>query len=322
MRRHIDIHDLPSTSKNFHMKKIIDVISKLGKQELSILISGESGVGKEVFAKYIHDISPRKSQKFVGLNCSSIPDSLLEAELFGAEKGAYTGADNRQIGKFELAQHGTLLLDEISEMNINLQAKLLRVIQEKELYRIGGSEKVDLDVRLISTTNRNIQDWVREGGFREDLYYRLNVISIYIPSLRERPEDILYLANYFIQSFNLEHNKSLILTSEAKEQLEKYRWPGNVRELKNMIMRSCFMADGNQINRIPFDNWSQQHMQNLQTIPIQGTIQQMEKYMIYEALKVNSGNRIKTSSQLGISVRTLRNKLKAYKEDQNEMTLQ
>ncbi len=334
---------LPSAKTNPLMNKAIGFLRNVADSDITILVSGESGVGKEAYAKRLHQLSKRRHNRFVGINCASIPANLLESELFGAERGAYTGSLQRHIGKFELAQKGTLLLDEISEMDIALQSKLLRVLQEKEFYRIGGNEKVCLDVRIIATTNRDLRDWIKEKKFREDLYYRLNVINVKIPPLRERPEDIPVLATLIVDRIGKEHgNRRLTLSNQAIQQLKNYPWPGNIREMENILLRTFYMTHEREITRVFFDDVDTNTFQsepphsfygsltptslengdslflpsNPAVAPIPfGTIKDVERQMICKVLEMHNGNRVRASLSLGISVRTLRNKLKLYREE-------
>lgn len=230
------------------MKKILTEVQQIAKSNASVFLSGESGTGKEVIAHAIHYQSLRKDKPFIRVNCASVPETLIESEFFGHEKGAFTGATMRRLGRFELAHTGSLLLDEISEIPLNLQAKLLRVIQEQEFERVGGTKSIQVDVRLISTSNRNLQEAIANKEFREDLYYRLNVIPIHLPALRERAEDILPLASYFLERFCLENRrKDKHFSDAAKNQLLAYRWPGNVRELVNVMERMVVMDYGPEI---------------------------------------------------------------------------
>ncbi|MBT3394121.1 MAG: sigma-54-dependent Fis family transcriptional regulator [Waddliaceae bacterium] len=224
------------------MKKVLDDASRVAASNASVFISGESGTGKEVMASFIHSNSPRSHKPFIRVNCAAIPESLVESEFFGHEKGAFTGANSKRLGRFELANNGTLLLDEVTEIPPGLQAKLLRVVQEQEFERVGGSKLVTVDVRLISTSNRKMEDAIAEGIFREDLFYRLNVIPIHLPPLRDRREDIVPLAEHFLESFCIEnHKKKKSLASDAKKLLIEYHWPGNIRELANIIERAVVM---------------------------------------------------------------------------------
>ena len=223
----------------------MDMLKNVAKSKSSIMIQGESGTGKELLAKYVHQHSNRRNQPFVAVNCAAIPHNLLESEMFGYEKGAFTGASQRKLGKFELAHTGTLLLDEVSEMEIHLQAKLLRVIQESEVDRLGGNSPIPIDVRIIATTNINLTSAIANKTFRGDLYYRLNVIPVKIPPLRERNGDILYLADHFLEKFGKEKGlKKPVLSDKAAAFLKAYPFPGNVRELENIIERAVLMTDG------------------------------------------------------------------------------
>jgi len=225
------------------IREVLNSIQKIATFESSILITGESGTGKELVAKTIHLNSKRKDNVFVPINCSALPESLLESELFGHEKGAFSGAVNRNIGLFEFADKGTLFLDEIGELPLTLQAKLLRVLQEREIRRVGGKEQIPIDVRIIASTNRDLEQFVKDGKFREDLYFRLNVIRIKVPPLRERIEDISVLVNHFLDSFNATHKTSMQVSLESMSLLKKYQWPGNVRELENAVHQGASMAD-------------------------------------------------------------------------------
>jgi DNA-binding NtrC family response regulator len=310
----ISLSHLPSVKRHTVMKKSVALLQSVAQGDMTVIMTGESGVGKEIFARYLHAVSSRKDGKFIGINCASVPANLLEAELFGVEKGAYTGAQTRRIGKFEQAQGGILLLDEISEMDLNLQAKLLRVIQEKELYRVGGNERISLDVRLVVTSNRDLRDWVKQGKFREDLFYRLNVISVNIPPLRERVEDVPVLAQHFVDRFNKNTPDShLELGMSAVEQLCGYDWPGNIRELENIMTRTAYLTRGNSVDKIFFDETRRESTPGAQLF--NGTLDEMERLMIHKALEVSGGNRVRAADKLGISVRTLRNKLKLYREE-------
>ncbi|MFM8454975.1 MAG: sigma-54 interaction domain-containing protein [Gammaproteobacteria bacterium] len=230
---------------DLRMKEIFDLALKVAPYSTSVLLYGESGTGKEVVAKLIHQNSSRSSEIFIAINCAAIPENMLEATLFGYEKGAFTGAYNASAGKFEQAQKGTLLLDEISEMPLSLQAKLLRVIQEKEIERLGGKKKISLDIRIIAATNKNLSQEVKQGRFREDLFYRLNVFPICVPPLRERKKDILPLAERFLEIYAVSQNKTVVpnLAKDAKKALLEHPWHGNVRELENIIQRALVVSD-------------------------------------------------------------------------------
>ena len=245
-------------SKSEKMKAIIKIAKKAAREDTTILITGESGTGKEIFANAIHEESMRNSKPLIKVNCAAIPENLLESELFGYEAGAFTGASKMKLGKFELANEGTIFLDEIGDMSSVLQAKLLRVIQEQEIERVGGTHPVKIDVRIISATNQNLLELIHQGRFREDLYFRLNVINIHIPPLRERKEDVLALVDIYIQEFNRKFHKNVKgVTSKAEGLLLSYNWPGNVRELKNILERTILMADGGWITEdllLPYFN--------------------------------------------------------------------
>lgn len=291
------------------MKRILTLAGNLAGSEITVLITGESGTGKELIARFIHRVSKRRERPFVAVNCAAIPDNLLESELFGYEKGAFTGATERKAGKFELASGGTILLDEIGEMPMTLQAKLLRVLQEREIDRIGGKRPVPIDVRVIATTNRDLQKECLEGRFREDLYYRLNVFPIRIPPLRERKGDIPALALHFVKKFSSLSGKRIKgLTDQAIEILRERQWRGNVRELENVIQRATVIASGDMIRPedLMFDN-----MDNPQ---VPGMIREMEKDLILRTLKEVQGNKTKAAKILGVSVRTIRNKLNEYRQ--------
>ncbi|MFI4983844.1 MAG: sigma-54-dependent transcriptional regulator [Rickettsiales bacterium] len=292
--------------------KVITTINKVAKSEASVLITGESGTGKEIIARLIHEKSNRANKDFIAVNCAAIPENLLESELFGHEKGAFTGAIERRIGKFEQANHGTLLLDEVSEMDLKLQAKLLRAIQEREIVRVGGNQSVRLDIRILATTNRNLLDYVKEGKFREDLFYRLNVININLPPLRERMGDVLLLSDYFIKKFSELNGVAIKELAEAAHvKLQQYRWPGNVRELENTIHRAVLLSSASVINEediivtIPEEIVSSNDNMNLEEI---------EKAAITATIEKCYGDEVKAAAVLGISLRALRNKLKQYKE--------
>ncbi len=303
--------------------KKTEAILKMAKQiapsEASILLTGSSGTGKEIFSRFIHDNSKRANQKFVAVNCAAIPEALLESELFGYEKGAFTGAVARRIGKFEEASGGTLLLDEISEMNIGLQAKLLRAIQEKEIDRLGGKAPIKVDTRIIATSNRNLEQCVADGTFRQDLYYRLNVINLRIPDLRDRQGDIIVLAKHFIKKYSeLNELPMKDLSVGAEKMLLNYLWPGNVRELENTMHRAVLLASGDEIdeNAIMLQDTSAIKSTEAEpTAAVGQTIASVERKLILDTMESTSWNRSVAATILGISIRTLRNKLKQYQEE-------
>jgi len=300
------------------MKKILSDVSKIAASNASVFISGESGTGKEVIAHAIHFQSSRSENPFIKVNCAAIPAPLLESEFFGHEKGAFTGAINKKLGRFELADKGTLLLDEISEIPLELQPKLLRAIQEMEFERVGGIRPTKVDVRLISTSNRSMKEAIEQKIFREDLYYRLNVVPIHLPPLRDRKQDILPLADYFLEKFCSENHKhSKKLSSESKEKLLAYHWPGNIRELANVMERSVVM----HASEILYPEHLSLEVQGPQKevppaicFPSGITLQEMEKRLILQTLADQNNNRTRTAQVLGISIRTLRNKLQQYQE--------
>jgi len=312
------------------MAKTIAMADQIAPSDASIMITGESGTGKEVIARYIHKKSKRAGNLMISVNCAAIPENLLEAELFGHEKGAFTGAVARRIGKFEEADGGTILLDEISEMAMHLQAKLLRVLQEREVDRIGGNKPVKVNIRVLATSNRNMQEEVKKGTFREDLYFRLNVITLDMPSLRNRRDDIKPLAEHFIEKYSKANGLPVKkLADAALAKLMAYSWPGNVRELENSMHRSVLMASGNMIET---DNILlqgapepiQEKAGNTITMakPASGntgglvgrTVDSVEQELIIDTLNYCLGNRTHAANILGISIRTLRNKLKQYTE--------
>ena len=315
-------------TKDKKMLHLLSLLKSVSKSRSTILIEGESGTGKELLAHYIHRHSNRANMQFIAVNSAAIPQNLLESEMFGYEKGAFTGASQKKIGKFELANGGTLLLDEISEMDFCLQAKLLRVIQESEIDRLGGRDSVPLDVRIIATTNKDLKRCVAEEKFRDDLYYRLSVIPVKVPPLRERKVDILLLAEYFLEKYSqLNKINKPILSKEAIGILESQKWPGNVRELENVIERSVLISGGETI--LPEHLYLESEENYLKSLGTRKaalvaskaftshdiTLKDMEKKFILEILERVEGNKTKASKILGISVRTIRNKLNEYKNN-------
>lgn len=317
------------------MQSVITLAEQVAPSDASILITGESGTGKEILARHVHRKSNRADKQFISINCAAIPDNLLESELFGHEKGAFTGAVARRIGKFEEADGGTLLLDEISEMDVRLQAKLLRALQERVIDRVGGSKPVRVNIRVIATSNRDLQQAVREGTFREDLLYRLNVVNLKIPPLRERPADILALASHFGRKY-AETNGVPIrpLSDAARKALVSYKWRGNVRELENTIHRAVLLATGTEISeaaiRLPdgsrVDDAIQitapaviaraaQAAEAVNREMVGRTVADVERDLIIQTLDHCLGNRTHAANILGISIRTLRNKLKQYTDE-------
>lgn len=322
----------PMVVRDGAMQTVISLADQVAPSDASILITGESGVGKEVIARYVHQKSRRASRPFISVNCAAIPDNLLESELFGHEKGAFTGAVARRIGKFEEANGGTLLLDEISEMDARLQAKLLRAIQEREIDRVGGAKPVKVDIRILATSNRDLAQAVREGAFREDLLYRLNVVNLRLPPLRERPGDILALAEHFARKYARANNlPDRPLSEDARRRLCAHSWPGNVRELENAMHRAVLLSTGPEVEgpaiRLPdgqpmtgSDAASQ--TARVAAVAAEGvtrgfvgqTVAAVEQQLILDTLSHCLGNRTHAAHILGISIRTLRNKLKEYAE--------
>ena len=297
-------------------ENILKIAKQIAPSEASVLLTGSSGTGKEIFSRFIHDNSKRANKKFVAVNCAAIPETLLESELFGYEKGAFTGAVARRIGKFEEASDGTLLLDEISEMDIGIQAKLLRAIQEKEIDRIGGKSPIKVNTRIIATSNRNLEEAVQNGTFRQDLYYRLNVISINIPDLKDRPDDILVLAKHFIKKYSeLNELPMKDLSKEAADTLLHYMWPGNVRELENTMHRAVLLSTGDEISIDAIMLQNPEAQKEDEPVQVGQTVAGMERKLIIDTLKHTMGNRTTAANILGISIRTLRNKLKQYQEE-------
>ncbi len=303
------------------MKQLLEVVSQVAPSEASVLISGESGTGKELIAAAIHYNSPRKQGPFVKINCAALTETLLESELFGHEKGAFTGADRRKEGRFLQADGGSLLLDEISEMSLSMQAKLLRVIQERELTRVGGQQVLKVDVRLIAATNKDLKEMIKEGLFREDLYYRLNVVNLHLPPLRDRQEDIPLLAQHFLKIFAAKNSKSIEgLTPQAMDCLLRYSWPGNIRELMNAVERAVVLSRGGYLDRQDFavdscrregqlsaaDN--QISHDTLANLPLA----EVERRTIMETLEAVGGNKSEAARRLGITRKTLHKKLKKY----------
>ncbi len=322
----------PMVARDPSMETVIKLADQVAQSEASILITGESGVGKEVMARYVHTKSKRASRPFISVNCAAIPENLLESELFGHEKGAFTGAVARRIGKFEEADGGTLLLDEISEMDGRLQAKLLRAVQEREIDRVGGNKPVKINIRILATSNRDLVQAVKDGTFREDLLYRLNVVNLRLPPLRERPGDVVALAEFFSKKYAAANGvANRPISAEARRRLSHHRWPGNVRELENAMHRAVLLAVGPEIDehaiRLPDgqplsapDAGSRTAMAaslsaEAATRSFVGqTVADVEQTLIIETLGHCLGNRTHAANILGISIRTLRNKLKEYSE--------
>lgn len=298
------------------MKELRKNLLKIANSNSTVLIRGETGVGKELVARAIHYNSPRRDKPFIRVNCAALSSSILESELFGHERGAFTGAYERKLGRFELANGGSLLLDEISEIHIDLQPKLLRALQEKEIERVGGTETIPINVRIIATTNRNLEEAIENGTFREDLFYRLNVITINVPPLRERKEDIPELVDYFIKKFSQENGRHIEgISKDTLEILMEYDWPGNIRELQNIIERAVVLAENKRIldiGDLGFLGGINPKSYRKYSFTPGITLQEAEKKLILQTLEYCNGNKTKTAEMLGISVRTLRNKLHEY----------
>lgn len=319
-------------TNSLNMMHLYKLIGKVSQTNATVLISGESGTGKELVANTIHYNSHRKTGPFIKINCGALPENLLESELFGHEKGAFTGAFQKKVGRFEAAEHGTIFLDEIGEISPALQVKLLRVLQEHEFERVGGNVTIKADFRVVAATNRDLKSMVEKGEFREDLYYRLNVVSLRVPPLRERKEDIKLLANFFLQKFSQENHREMItFDEEAIKVMENYPWPGNVRELQNLVERSVIMSNGpiifsedllqgssltDEKSAAGFSTESQHvrdslpELENGQTL--RDLIKKLEQSVIENKLKENQGNKMKTAKDLGISRRALLYKIQEY----------
>jgi len=302
-------------------RELLSLAQRVAASTTTVMISGESGSGKEVMARFLHRHSPRADQAFVAINCAAIPDNLLESTLFGYEKGAFTGAQSAQAGKFEQANGGTILLDEISEMPLALQAKLLRVLQEREVERVGGKKPIPLDVRVIATSNRDMEKAVAEGHFREDLYYRLNVFPLRIAPLRERVQDIVPLARHLIGRLSVTTGRhGLSLSKQAEERLTRYTWPGNIRELENVIQRAMILAPGNviEVDHLHLPEAAKIAAPTVQAVADTSRPQDMkslERTHILDTLAAVKGSRKQAAEQLGMSERTLRYKLQRLREE-------
>ena len=306
--------------KSAAMQKVMTLVKKVADARISVLITGETGVGKEVVANAIHNLSSRSDKAFIPVVCSSLSETLLESELFGHEKGAFTNADSMHKGKFELAHGGTIFLDEIGEINQNVQVKLLRVLQERKFERVGGEEPIEVDVRVLAATNKNLEEEVKAGRFREDLYFRLNGIHIEVPPLRERKDDIPLLLNSFLERYNSENSKNITgFDSHARSALYKYDWPGNIRELQHCVESSVVMASGSEITLEDLPP-SVSKASGIETIsvPVGITLDEAEKIIIQENLAANKGNKSKTAETLGIGRKTLHRKLAEYGMEDSE----
>ena len=320
MKKSKEKHQYDSTVSNSDkMKAIFSTIDEVAKYKSTVLLVGETGVGKEVLAKLIHSKSDRSDKRFVVINCAAIPENLIESELFGHEKGSFTGANNRKIGKFEQAQRGTIFLDEMAELPLTMQVKFLRVLQERQLERIGSSDIIDLDVRIIGATNKDLYKELEKGSFREDLYYRVNVVKIEIPPLRKRREDIAMLAKVFLAEFSKEYGKNFNeIDMEAMHILLNHTWNGNVRELKNVIERSVVIAKKSDEvltkNHLPIELSKDESFTELKG-KTEITLKEYEKILIISTLNRVGGNKTRAAEILDIKRQTLFNKMKDYDAD-------
>ncbi len=307
-------------SKSIKMQNAIEIMKQVSNSKATIMIYGETGTGKELAAQVIHNLSDRKDKPFIKVNCAAIPENLLESELFGYEKGAFTGANNSKPGRFELADGGTIFLDEIGDITPLMQVKLLRVIQEKEFERLGGIRTIKVDVRIVAATNRNLEELVKYGTFRQDLFYRLNVVPITLPALRERKEDISQLVQYFLKKSSIISNRNVKeVSDEAFKLLSRYNWPGNIRELENVIERCVVIINSNVINAEALPEYIINFNESALDKDIgdlNKAVDSAEKTMIIKALKECGGNRTKTSELLGISRRSLHRKIIKYSIDE------
>jgi DNA-binding NtrC family response regulator len=301
------------------MGEVFSIASRVADSKATVLISGESGTGKELLSKAIHFASPRKDKPFVAVNCAALNENLLESELFGHERGAFTGADKQRIGRFETADGGTLFLDEIGDLPQSTQVKLLRVLQEQKFERVGSSKTISVDVRVIAATNKNLQQLISEGKFRDDLYYRLNVVSIQIPPLRERKEDIKPLIEFYTQKFAGETGKKKVgFSKEAVDALLKYDYPGNVRELENIVQRAIVLSRGELISSdeiitdVSTGVSETAEVEGLSNIDLNGQVERLEKKLVMQALEKSGGNQSQAAKSLGISERNLRYRLKKW----------
>ncbi len=319
-RRLADVGELgPLFSRSPSMRRVIASVERLAQSSASVVIEGESGTGKELVARTIHEMSPRRGAPYAGVNCAAIPETLMESELFGHERGAFTGAERRREGCFESANGGTLLLDEITEMKVELQAKLLRVIEERKLRRLGGSSDIALDVRVLAASNRNIAQAVRDGKLREDLYYRLNVFTLELPPLRERSEDIPPLVQTFIRHYAEQNKKDVIGADEdCVAALRAHPWPGNVRQLRNVIERALIVADGRLIRKsdLPEEFRSGSPTDTgFFKVRLGTTLDEVEKQLINRTVEFTGGNKTRAAHVLGVSAKTLYNKLERYAQE-------
>lgn len=297
------------------MRQVYEQVAQVARTNTTVLIRGESGTGKELIAHAIHYNSPRAKKPFIKISCAALPDSLIESELFGYEKGAFTGAQGRKKGRFEMAEGGTLFLDEIGDLNLSTQVKLLRVLQEREFERLGGTESVRVNVRLIAATNKDLEKAIADGTFREDLYYRLNVFAIFIPPLRERKPDVLLLADHFLERYSAEHGKNIRrISTPAIDMLMSYHWPGNVRELENTIERGVLVCDGSVVHghHLPPTLQTAEASDTVTSISLTETVEAYEKDLIQDALKTTRGNRSRAAKLLNSTERIINYKVRKY----------
>jgi len=316
LRERYDFSNMVGSSGG--MRRVYEQISQVAGSNTNVLIRGESGTGKELIAHAIHYNSPRAKKPFVKVSCAALPETLIESELFGYEKGAFTGAQTRKPGRFEMANGGTLFLDEIGDLNLTTQIKLLRVIQERELERLGSTQSIKIKVRLIAATNKDLETAIAENTFREDLYYRLNVFTIFVPPLRERKPDIMALTDFFLEKFTKEHSKPIKrISTPAIDMLMSYHWPGNVRELENAIERAILVTDGNVIHahHLPPTLQTAEESGTIGRLSLEETVSSFEKDLIQDALKTTRGNRRKAARLLGSTERVLNYKVKKYEID-------
>jgi len=316
LRERYDFSNIIGTSGP--VREMYEQIAQVAKTNTTVLIRGESGTGKELIAHAIHYNSLRAKKPFVKVSCAALPDSLIESELFGYEKGAFTGAQQRKKGRFELAEGGTLFLDEIGDVNLGTQVKLLRVLQEREFERLGATETVKINVRLIAATNQDMEKVLAEGKFREDLYYRLNVFTIFVPPLRDRKADMLLLADYFVEKFSREHGKIIKrISTPAIDMLMAYHWPGNVRELENALERSVLVCDGQVIHghHLPPSLQTAESSGTVTRVSMTDAVSAYEKDLIQDALKTTRGNRAKAARLLATTERVFNYKVRKYAID-------
>jgi Nif-specific regulatory protein len=305
------------------VRQMYEQMAQVAPTNTTVLIRGESGTGKELIAHSIHYNSPRANKPFVKVSCGALPDSLIESELFGYERGAFTGAEQRKKGRFELAEGGTLFLDEIGDINLNTQVKLLRVLQEREFERLGSTETVKVNVRLLTATNKDMERAIASGTFREDLYYRLNVFTIFVPPLRERKADLLLLVDHFLEKFSREHHKSIKrISTPAIDMLMSYHWPGNVRELENTLERAVLMCDGQVVHghHLPPSLQTAEASGTVTRVSLSDAVAGFEKDLIQDALKTTRGNRAKAARLLDTTERVLNYKVRKYSIDVRRFT--